>query len=362
MVTLEELVTRTKAPLKYLSKPLLADIQDDQKPVRVRIHVRNIQNIDTVQQRFDATLWVQFRWQTSEPPSKVDVAKMWRPTITFLDTIGTVSSSVSTYKENHPDDINMTYCFTRYVINATFAERFELHNFPWDVQRLHFRFMFYNCPHTIFLEGEEFPIPNRVKFYGGPCLIYKESFVQCDAWSLSDKLVLLQGRTPADRNGWGIQHVILGGYMTVKRYPAFYLWNVVMPTNMLVILAFSSYLMEELSDRLNITLTLLLTLVAFKLGINSYLPTTSYLTLLDKYSITSFVYLGVVFASNTVIFTVHDESANTSIGGVVSGFWVFLNLVWGVWEYMRFYKGPWTQISKDGAEECYDCVVDEKSE
>lgn len=357
MVTLEELAARTKAPVKYLSQPLLVDVQEDQKPVRVRIHVRNIQNIDTVQQRFDATLWVQFRWQVGDPPTKVDVGKMWRPTITFLDTIGNVSSSVSTYKENHPDDTNLTYCFTRYVINATFAERFELHNFPWDVQRLHFRFMFYNCPHTIVLKEEQIRIPNRVRFYGGPCLIYKESFVQCDAWSLSDQLVLLQGRTPADRNGWGLQHVILGGYMTVKRYPTFYLWNVVMPTNMLVILAFSSYLMEELSDRLNITLTLLLTLVAFKLGINSYLPTTSYLTLLDKYSITSFVYLGVVFASNIVIFIIKDESANVIIGGFVSGLWVLLNFMGGLWAYTRFYRETSTRIGKDGAEECYDDYI-----
>jgi heme/copper-type cytochrome/quinol oxidase subunit 4 len=49
---------------------------------------------------------------------------------------------------------------------------------------------------------------------------------------------------------------------------------------------------RQLSDRLGLTLTLLLTVVAFKLVANSFLPATTYPTLMDRYIIAAFLLLG----------------------------------------------------------------------
>lgn len=48
----------------------------------------------------------------------------------------------------------------------------------------------------------------------------------------------------------------------------------------------------QLSDRLGLTLTLLLTVVAFKLVAKSFLPTTTYQTLMDQYIMAAFLLLG----------------------------------------------------------------------
>ena len=47
----------------------------------------------------------------------------------------------------------------------------------------------------------------------------------------------------------------------------------------------------ELADRQGISLTLMLTAVAFKFVMSSYVPPTSYLTYMDKYMLLAFVYL-----------------------------------------------------------------------
>lgn len=35
--------------------------------IRVRAHIRNIHNIDTVKQTFDCRIWLQFRWIVQKP-------------------------------------------------------------------------------------------------------------------------------------------------------------------------------------------------------------------------------------------------------------------------------------------------------
>lgn len=354
---LQKWLRGTNVSTHFLTPAEMCDCNEDgEKPVRVRVHVRNIQNVDTVQQRFDCTLWVQFRWRIGSNPASVG----WFPNITVLDTVGEARVDTSKYVEYK--DAKSMYGFVRYVVHATFAERFELHDFPWDMQRLHFRFQFYKTHCTLTRDGVTVGFPGRVRLFQGVNLIYREAFVQEDAWSLRPELVLLQGRTPAERDGHGIQHLLLGGYMTLVRRPAFYLWNIVLPVNVLVLLSFSTYAMEELADRTSVTLTLLLTLVAFKLGINGYLPTTSYLTLLDKYLIASFLYLAWVYVSNMALWWDRQAHAGADVGVACAtgGVWFVGNLACGAWVYRRFYgvQRRGASAKKDVAEVYYDRVID----
>ncbi len=55
---------------------------------------------------------------------------------------------------------------------------------------------------------------------------------------------------------------------------------------------------NSLADRMSVNLTLLLTAVAFKFVVSQSLPHISYLTLLDKYVLTSFVMLFFVVVEN----------------------------------------------------------------
>ncbi|XP_020630630.1 acetylcholine receptor subunit alpha-type acr-7-like [Orbicella faveolata] len=83
----------------------------------------------------------------------------------------------------------------------------------------------------------------------------------------------------------------------VKRKNGYYLWNMAMVIFLIYILSFCSFSVEisSPSDRLGVTLTLLLTAVAFKFVVSQSLPTISYLTLLWDLLLEQFgqyVYLG----------------------------------------------------------------------
>ena len=80
-----------------------------------------------------------------------------------------------------------------------------------------------------------------------------------------------------------------------KRKPTFFLMNIVVPTFFLTglgLIAFG-YGAEGLADRLSCILTLLLSSLAFKGAISSYMPVQNRTTLLDFYVVTSFTLLSM---------------------------------------------------------------------
>merc|ERR1719247_1501702 len=71
--------------------------------------------------------------------------------------------------------------------------------------------------------------------------------------------------------------------LQVRRHSTNYLYNIIIPTATLVSLAFCSFNvpLNEVADRASITLTLLLSIIAYKLIIKDELPKVNFLTLID---------------------------------------------------------------------------------
>lgn len=72
--------------------------------------------------------------------------------------------------------------------------------------------------------------------------------------------------------------------MQVERYDAFYMYNIIFPLFLIVMMSFGSLFFpaEELDSRLSVTLTLVLTSVAFKFVVADSLPKISYQVLLPN--------------------------------------------------------------------------------
>lgn len=118
-----------------------------------------------------------------------------------------------------------------------------------------------------------------------------------------------QGLTHWERSDEGVSYATLNVFVTLSRKPGFYLWNVALPLCFLITLAFISVFLpaEDLPNRLQITLTLLLTLVAFKFVVSQYLPATSYQTWLDLYVTSGFTLLFVLAAQNWIVYILDRE-------------------------------------------------------
>lgn len=78
--------------------------------------------------------------------------------------------------------------------------------------------------------------------------------------------------------------------MPIERKSSFYLVNVVFPLMVVTGLGLTAFSIEldDLSSRLSVILTLLLSAVAFKYVINQYIPNISYITVLDAYIMLSY--------------------------------------------------------------------------
>ena len=88
----------------------------------------------------------------------------------------------------------------------------------------------------------------------------------------------------------------------ITRVPDFYMNNVVFISCLITLCACSTVGVnpEDFADRMSITMTLLLTSVAFKLVTTEWVPRIAYQTLLDKYNLLSIVILMTIVVENVL--------------------------------------------------------------
>lgn len=98
--------------------------------------------------------------------------------------------------------------------------------------------------------------------------------------------------------------------MKIERNWSMYYWQVVFILKLISLCALTSFSMdpvESSGDRLAIASTMFLTAVAFQLFIATLLPKLSYLTFLDKYTLTTMLFIsGVVLFCAYVAYLAKD--------------------------------------------------------
>lgn len=91
--------------------------------------------------------------------------------------------------------------------------------------------------------------------------------------------------------------------MTMQRNPVYYISNIILPLFLLSTMVLASTLpsVELLNERMSISLSLVLTVVAVKFTTASYLPPVGYLTSLDKYVLASLLFVLCVALENCIL-------------------------------------------------------------
>eukprot|EP00656_Telonema_subtile_P055105 TRINITY_DN8435_c0_g1_i1.p1 TRINITY_DN8435_c0_g1~~TRINITY_DN8435_c0_g1_i1.p1 ORF type:complete len:363 (-),score=90.04 TRINITY_DN8435_c0_g1_i1:90-1178(-) len=203
---------------------------------------------------------------------------------------------------------------------VTFRERLGLQRFPFDSQLLTMRITLGSVgghpadpvpwdtenavPHAFYfpeeLRGEE----DLAVYYGG------------DSWLL--KVVEMEV----------LEGAMLEVRVLAERKPDFYMWNVLLLNFMMVTVncAVVGIHQDELASRLGVTLTLMLTAIAFKFVLMSTMPVVSYLTLLDCYVIMSFGWLFASCFESYLASTVLSEAADHWINAVGLSLWFAIHV------------------------------------
>ncbi|XP_033625235.1 uncharacterized protein LOC117288467 [Asterias rubens] len=272
---------------------------------RVRCNVITVGEIDTVKQQFDAELFLGVTYK--EPLVKgliredVDWDKMWSPRIVFTNAEEIKKMECKHRIKPADDEHGEPDVYFTYRLRATFKTSMYLKTFPVDFQKLSIKLMS-DWPET----DVEFVKDTNIK-----------DSIRMDTFSGSHEWELIPAVSAAPIKGnreESSSHRVYPVYhisMYAKRKGLYYFWNLTLVLMLIISLSFASFAVaaDQPEDRLSVTLTLLLTAVAFKYVAAQSLPPISYLTLLDKYVIFCLVFQCIAVCQNAVasVFTTPES-------------------------------------------------------
>lgn len=303
-------------------------------PVAVRAHIESLHNLDMVNQAFEAKITLSFRWDVFHAGDIPDLDDMPSPLNIDEEAFSTLLSCdlfKSFPLKAWPLSTNRAAVINRIAIKGVFGEKFELRQFPFDVQTLNISLTLWD-PKTR-LRGNL--NPDRLKLKAGDITVIPETFFFSDVWLLGSNLRWHFGESDSKRSTCGNTYPIIVLQLDLQRRPEFYLWSVLLPTFVFITAAHSSLVSAEmeLPDRLGITLTLLLTVVAMQFLITK--PAISYLTYLDVYINIALIFMFAIIVENvlaTMYFTGDSvHKFDKTFGLVCISLWVVLHVSILVW-------------------------------
>eukprot|EP00455_Lapot_gusevi_P034578 TRINITY_DN3817_c0_g2_i2.p1 TRINITY_DN3817_c0_g2~~TRINITY_DN3817_c0_g2_i2.p1 ORF type:complete len:366 (+),score=59.01 TRINITY_DN3817_c0_g2_i2:78-1175(+) len=274
----------------------------EHEPVRIQLAVRvlNVFEISNVDQCFKVDFIVIASWKDPQlvgvDPALVDWDNVWNPRLNVknaLDLESLDDTLVEPWALENPATGNVVKTM-RY--RGTVHELLELDEFPFDFQAL-----------TIIIstgltsQQVQFQCPSHDKIRMNAATLPEWRFV-----APSFEVVTTDPLHSTKRATYSEFHFRLRAI----RNSGYYVWNVAAVVFLIVTLSLISFTIppSEISDRLSITLTLMLTAVAFKLVVAESLPKMSGLTLLDKYVFAAFMFVYLVAIQNGLVGLASEEN------------------------------------------------------
>jgi hypothetical protein len=320
----------------------------------VRMNMFHLDEINTVAQTFRADVYVEFRLRsiTSEPDEHLvnELLRCYGFRENMLELMMTVEKleeerwSALTSSSTRPG----TYDYTlKLRTKAVFAEQYELESFPFDEQDLHVCVTL-NIPvlRAVLVENLEFP-----------SVMMHRTFQQKTVFNIVNDEVLdmMISKSDPSESGAGFVYPRATFSTTLSRQGGYYVTNVVMPMTVLTYLAgISAGAVDadgqrlSTADRLSVTLTLLLTAVAYKFIVATSLPQVSYLTSLDTYVLVCFLFMLIIVIENVVwpaVVASNDEEEPFSEVYILIAYLTVVtlfNLYYGVREWWKL----WVRTNK----------------
>jgi neurotransmitter-gated ion-channel len=265
--------------------------------VLVGIHITNVAQIDEVLERFQIRGTLFARWRDDRLAGKLGQAidpvrvfkpgEIWQPELEMVNAV--------TPRESH--DITMTVDPGGSVdyaegFSANLSTPFSLERFPFDSQSL-----------LTVIRPLRSAYQNLVLVAdSGRSEIGQEPWVSLVQWRLGDltastrSATTIKGYAPLPEIDFNLR---------VRRKYFFYIWKVFLPLLVMVIISWSTFWVQitDQYSQITIALTTILTVIAFAFSISQTLPKVPYLTLIDAFFLTSYLF---VFLAILELIMIHN--------------------------------------------------------
>ncbi|XP_046574337.1 LOW QUALITY PROTEIN: cys-loop ligand-gated ion channel-like [Haliotis rubra] len=280
------------------------EMEDDEGTVeQVRVYIRvvflKIGEVNTLKEKYAADVFLQARWEQPKHYKQLDEngkEEEWDPQLQIENVLGDAKEEEWRYKEAiSPDHFRVFECRR---IKGVFVENLELQHFPFDTQDLSLTISseLTECEVDLLEDKEELSSVN------------KQSFVDEQEWALFEHVEMFPKVSVKEYTSSRERHPTMMVMCHAARRPGFFVWNIFLTMMLITLLAFTTFAIGVTltQNRLQLSFTLVLTGVAFKFVVNQSLPRISYLTYMDKYILSSMVYLCLVCVWHSVIGRLHE--------------------------------------------------------
>ncbi len=301
------------------------------------IFVVDIDSIDDAQQNFTANVYLRLRWKDSrlaDPnarPHQAPLDSVWNPRVILANQQGLVPKSLPEVVVVDPDG-SVTY-YQRYT--GKLSQPLYLYDFPMDKH-----------PFTIQFAAAGYTAQD-IKFEQD---VLKRGALTVEGGSIADELSLPDWKVLSHSTSAApydpIPGVNAAGFsftFEAKRYVIYYLWQVVLPLGVIVIMSWAPFWIDpkNVGARVGVATSAILTLIAYRFVIASLLPRLPYMTRMDYFTVGStllVLFVLLVVLSTSFMEEYRREEATRVIDGwarwifpvlfVCLSYW-FLSPLWG---------------------------------
>lgn len=262
--------------------------------VRVALYVIDVDGVDSANQRFSASVYIEARWSIpllrhkGPAPLIRRTTDVWTPRLVIVNQ-QQAWSAFPPYVEILPDG-EVIY---RQKTWGWFSQPLELREFPADSQSLTVHLVAAGLLET---EVKMVPLKTSTRTKSGIAEKFSMPDFSVTSWKAEAKpYVAVHGTV-------GIAGFALE--IKIKRLISYYVWKVIFPLCLIIIMSWIPRWLDPTDGgtSLGISTTAFLTLVAYLFAIAVVLPRVSYLTHMDKFILMStvLVFLGLM---QTVLMT-----------------------------------------------------------
>lgn len=211
-------------------------------------------------------------------------SEIWWPAIEIIDARGSRDRMHTTLTVYYDGAV---YYNERFTVDI--EQGFDLEEFPFDEHGISFRIepFEYAADEVIFLPAED-PLNEQW---------------ETEEWDITYNPLLVETGLP-ESDDEEIGFAATTADISIERVPDFYLSSFFLPLLLIVAISWAVFWMDykdmHLADRMSVSFTSVLTVVAFDFVSTDNLPKLSYPTLLDKTLTISYVFLALTVLENVV--------------------------------------------------------------
>ncbi|MGO9603562.1 MAG: hypothetical protein ACLQAT_09235 [Candidatus Binataceae bacterium] len=277
-----------------------------QEPIHIRVglYILNLVALDKVQQTFTLTAYLTESWndprlafspKAGEPAThfyrKEDI---WFPMIQF-DNSATAPTVIGCVMSAKPD--GTVHRIEK--VNVTLSTSMLLRAFPFDAQNLEvFVHPFTGQVSRIVLDAD----PETTGLSDAP-------YAALPLWDTSQ--VTYRSVSGVVEKGYAVRsHIVFG--LHVVRHAEYYIFRIFVPLFLMVAVSWGVLWIppNDLNSQLMISVTTVLTLVAFSVAISNVLPPVPYLTFYDAFFLASFLFILLSIAEALAIHSMHGSRSH----------------------------------------------------